>query len=111
MLDPQSCLWTLQLGNPTSAIFINVPEELLKERLLARGTQSEREDDNAETIEERLKTYNESVLPCVGPLGQICKVQSTDGSRKIEEVLEDVKAMVKEIEETPTKVESEGGAF
>lgn len=98
------------MGKPTSAIVINVPEEVLKGRLLERAAASGRLDDNEDTIAERLKMYSQCVQPCVEPLQEICKVQIIDGDRIVTEVYEDVKAMVNEIEETPTKVESEGGA-
>lgn len=44
-----------------SVVFLDVPEAIVRERLLARG----RFDDTGELIEERLKSYREGTLPVV----------------------------------------------
>ena len=44
-------------------IGLEVPEEELVERMLRRGQQTGRADDNPETITNRLKVYHESTTP------------------------------------------------
>jgi len=44
---------------------LDVPEEMLTERLINRGLTSGRADDNAETIKKRLNVYNEQTAPLI----------------------------------------------
>lgn len=46
-----------------SVIGLEVPEEELVQRLLKRGEQSGRSDDNLETINKRLDVYHKQTLP------------------------------------------------
>ena len=51
-------------GTSISAVIgLDVPEEILVERLLLRGKESGRSDDNLETINDRLKVYHKSTAP------------------------------------------------
>lgn len=51
-------------GTGISAVIgLDVPEEILVERLLLRGKESGRSDDNLETINDRLKVYHKSTAP------------------------------------------------
>ena len=53
-----------QRGTEVSAVLqLEVPEEMLTERLLNRGKESGRSDDNVETINDRLKVYHSSTAP------------------------------------------------
>ena len=53
-----------QRGTEVSAVLqLEVPEEMLTERLLNRGKTSGRADDNAETIRKRLEVYNSQTAP------------------------------------------------
>ena len=47
----------------TAMIELDVPEEELMERLIKRGQESGRADDNEETIKKRLVVYNEQTAP------------------------------------------------
>ena len=47
----------------TAMIELDVPEEELMTRLLKRGQESGRADDNEETIKKRLVVYNEQTSP------------------------------------------------
>ena len=44
---------------------LDVPEEMLMERLINRGKTSGRADDNAETIKKRLDVYNSQTAPLI----------------------------------------------
>ena len=46
-----------------AVIGLEVPDEELVDRLLKRGLESGRSDDNLETIGKRLKVYNEQTAP------------------------------------------------
>lgn len=46
-----------------AVIGLEVPDEELVDRLLKRGLESGRSDDNLETIGKRLKVYNEQTVP------------------------------------------------
>lgn len=51
-------------GTSVSAVIgLDVPEEILIGRLLNRGKESGRSDDNLETINDRLKVYHNSTAP------------------------------------------------
>ena len=47
----------------TVMLELDVPEEELMERLIKRGIESGRTDDNEETIKKRLKVYHEQTSP------------------------------------------------
>ena len=44
---------------------LDVPEEMLMERLINRGKTSGRADDNAETIKKRLDVYHNQTTPLI----------------------------------------------
>ena len=44
---------------------LNVPDEMLMERLINRGKTSGRADDNEETIAKRLKVYHDQTSPLI----------------------------------------------
>jgi len=51
-------------GTQVSAMLeLNVPEEMLMQRLINRGKTSGRADDNAETIKKRLDVYHAQTAP------------------------------------------------
>ena len=51
-------------GTSVSAVIgLDVPEQILIGRLLNRGKESGRSDDNLETINDRLKVYHSSTAP------------------------------------------------
>jgi len=47
----------------TAMLELNVPEEMLMQRLINRGKTSGRADDNAETIKKRLDVYHAQTAP------------------------------------------------
>lgn len=49
--------------NVSAMLELNVPEEMLMERLVNRGKTSGRADDNAETIKKRLQVYHAQTAP------------------------------------------------
>lgn len=67
-----------------TVIFLDTPEEVVKERMRARA----RDDDTEESIEERLKWYRTDVLPVVEfyKKRENTKIINIDGTKTINEV-------------------------
>ena len=49
----------------TAVIFYDCPQDVMRDRLLRRGTISGRSDDNPETISKRFTTFVKSTLPVI----------------------------------------------
>ena len=74
-------------GAPEFAISIEVPDEVLVERMLKRGQESGRVDDNLETAKKRIRTFHEMgdpTLQCLRESG--IPIYTLDGSKSMEEV-------------------------
>ncbi|KAK3495852.1 UMP-CMP kinase [Neurospora crassa] len=69
-------------------LFYDCPEQEMEKRLLERGKTSGREDDNAESIRKRFRTFVETSMPVVDHYereGKVVKVDSTPGPEKVYE--------------------------
>lgn len=64
------------------AVNLEVPEDILVERLMARG----RKDDNEETIRRRLEVYLEKTQPVLDYYRQLQRLHSIDGNQLPEAV-------------------------
>jgi thymidylate kinase len=71
-------------------IYFDVPDEIMKERLIKRGETSGRIDDNEETIAKRLVTFHEETQPILGYYGKQGKLVTIDANREPDEVFADV---------------------
>jgi adenylate kinase len=71
-------------------IVIEVPDEQLVQRIIKRGLESGRKDDQDEpTVRNRMATYHEQSAPCVGHYQSAGKrVHMIDGVGTIDEVTE-----------------------
>lgn len=78
----------------TCLINLDVPEEVSVERLLARGKTSGRSDDNETVIRNRLKEYHEKTRPVLDFFKSRGVVFDVDATKPIEEVQEQVDAVV-----------------
>ncbi|ACB53382.1 adenylate kinase [Crocosphaera subtropica ATCC 51142] len=72
------------------AINLDVPDEVIIDRLLLRG----RKDDNKETIRRRLDVYREKTQPVLDYYRQHDKLSSIDGNRELQEVTTSLKEVV-----------------
>ena len=72
-------------------IFLDVPEEELVQRALAR----QRADDTEEVIQERLRVYREKTEPLIGRYEAQGILRRVDGDRDIDAILEDLLALVR----------------
>ena len=67
-----------------------VPEEELMKRLIKRGQESGRADDNEETIKKRLVVYHSQTAPLIDWYKQDGKYQHIQGFGVLEEIFADV---------------------
>ncbi|KAK4057165.1 bifunctional uridylate/adenylate kinase [Microbotryomycetes sp. JL221] len=76
---------------PSSLVlFLVCPENILLERLLERGKTSGRDDDNADSIKKRFRTFIETSMPVVDYYKQMGKVVDIDSSKSISDVYADI---------------------
>lgn len=76
-----------QRGTEVSAVLqLEVPEEMLTERLLNRGKTSGRADDNAETIRKRLEVYHSQTAPLAAWYTAEGKLHVIKGYGALEEI-------------------------
>lgn len=77
-------------------LFLDCPESVMEARLLKRGETSGRDDDNAESIRKRFRTFVETSMPVVDDFeakGKVVKIQAT---ASVEEVYKQVKEGIEE---------------
>ncbi|KAB8202296.1 UMP-CMP kinase family protein [Aspergillus parasiticus SU-1] len=67
-------------------LFLDCPEEVMEKRLLKRGETSGRDDDNAESIRKRFRTFVETSMPVVKAFEEQNKVVSVSATGSVEEV-------------------------
>lgn len=85
--------------NLTLVVQIDVPHEVLIDRLSSRAQTEQREDDTPETIARRLEVYAEQTAPLLDYYDQRGLLARVDGSQDIETVHE---AIVREVEARAT---------
>lgn len=67
-------------------LFLDCPEDVMKERLLNRGKTSGRSDDNEESIIKRFKTFVDTSMPVVDhfeKLRKVVKVSATGSEAEV----------------------------
>lgn len=78
-------------------LFLDCPEDVMRERLLNRGKTSGRSDDNEESIVKRFRTFVETSMPVVDhfeKLGKVVKVSAVGEEGKVyEKVVEGLAGM------------------
>ena len=52
-------------ASPDAVIYLDVPREELKRRILARAETEGRSDDNEQTVENRLRVFDEATHPLI----------------------------------------------
>ncbi len=75
-------------------ISLEVDEETSVQRLLERGKQSGRMDDNEKVIRNRLHEYNEKTLPVLNFYKEKGNYFAVNGSQSIEQVSTDIEVIV-----------------
>ena len=75
-------------------VYMDVPEEELVKRILLRGKDSGRADDNMETIKERLEVYHSQTQPLRRYYEGRGNYKSIDGSRSVDEISDEIAAHI-----------------
>lgn len=79
-----------------AVVGLEVPEEELVNRLINRGKESGRADDNEETIKKRLKVFHEQTSPLKEYYKKEKKYKEIDGVGELERIFSDI---IKALEE------------
>jgi adenylate kinase family enzyme len=79
------------------ALWLDVPDEVLVERLLERSKVSGRADDNPETIKLKIKTFHEVSEPVFALFEQTGRAVRIDGNREPDVVFADVEALINRV--------------
>ena len=83
-------------------IGLEVPEEELVDRMIKRGQQTGRADDNPETIKNRLKVYHESTTPLRDYYIKEGKYRQINGSGSVDDIFAEI-AKALDVEEASAK--------
>lgn len=81
----------------TAVINLEISEEEAKKRILLRGENSGRSDDNPETISERFKTYHEQTKPLIDYYAASGKIKTIDGAPDIETVAKSIYQIIENL--------------
>eukprot|EP01083_Nonionella_stella_P178707 632125_1 len=93
--------WNRVIGDFASIpfiLFFNCPEDVMEERLLARGESSGRSDDNLESIRKRFNTYQTSTMPIIDHFRTRDMVRQVECAESIEKVYQQVRVFMDELE-------------
>lgn len=78
-------------GTPIShVIFLDVPKNVVFNRIIERGKTSNRKDDTEEAFPKRWNAYNKETKPVLAYFEGRGKVSTIDGSKDIERVYQDL---------------------
>jgi adenylate kinase len=77
-----------------AALLLDVPEEELVRRLLAKASADERSNDDPEAIQRRLAAYRTSNAPLVGYYRELGVLKIVSGTGAVEEVADAVKRAI-----------------
>jgi adenylate kinase len=82
----------VELKRPLDVVLeLQVPDEVLIDRLLKRAKIDGRADDNDATIRERLRVFHDQTKPLVQYYGKQGKLRSVDGTKSEEEVFDAIR--------------------
>jgi len=88
--------WNRVVGDQAyfhSLLFFECSFETLEKRLLHRGKESGRIDDNIEAIKKRFNTYAAETKPIIDYFDAQQKVNKINGEKPVEEVFEQLKSI------------------
>ena len=84
----------VQVAPCAACIFFDVPNEVMKERLLKRAETSGRADDNEETIAKRLVTFDNETKPVLSYYEKEGKLHKINAQRGVDEIYTDVRTVL-----------------
>lgn len=82
-----------------AVVGLEVPDEELMDRLVKRGVESGRSDDNPETINNRLKVYNAQTAPLRDYYVGEGKYHAIKGSGAIDDIFNSIKEALRDTRE------------
>ena len=77
-----------------AALLLDVPEEELVRRLLAKASADEHSDDDPAAIQRRLAAYRSSNAPLVGYYRELGVLKFVSGTGDVEQVAEEIKRAI-----------------
>ena len=80
-------------------ISLEVSREELVKRLLLRGEQTGRSDDNLETINKRIDVYNRQTIPVTYYYQKMRKHASVDGTGSIDKIFDRITEVISKVKE------------
>jgi adenylate kinase family enzyme len=80
--------------SPSLVLWLNCEEDILVDRILERAKHSGREDDNIETVTQRIKTFKANADQIVDFYKEKDHFVTIDGSRTIDEVYAEVEESI-----------------
>ena len=89
--------------NIHSVIGLEVPDDHLIQRLLDRGKESGRSDDNLETINKRLEVYHSSTSPLKDFYNKDGRYEPIEGTGEIDRIADNIVAAIKRRDESLKK--------
>jgi adenylate kinase len=89
----EALLGLLGEGGYDLALNIDVPLDLVRERMLGRG----RADDNDEAIARRLELYEAETVPAIDLFGERGSLRTVDGVGAVEEVFDRITGIIDEV--------------
>ena len=82
-----------RIGQPLDiAVRLDVPSELIVERIAGRAAAEGRKDDTPETVRERLRVYAEQTAPVAEHFGAIGRLRTVDGVGDLDAVFKRILA-------------------
>ena len=79
----------------TAMIELDVPEDELMTRLLKRGQESGRADDNEESMNTRIKTYFEVTEPVIEYYNKKGVLKTVDSGKGTEETFKEIEKILR----------------
>jgi adenylate kinase len=78
----------------TCMIALVVPDQELKTRLLKRGEETGRTDDNEETIKRRIQEYQDKTTPVASYYQQQNKLHSVEGTGSVDDIFQRISSVI-----------------
>jgi adenylate kinase len=78
-------------------ISLEVPREELVKRLLKRGEETGRSDDNLETINNRIDVYNRQTIPVTYYYDKMRKHAAVDGTGSVDDIFKRIAKVIGEV--------------
>lgn len=92
----QALTFEEQIVNSDFTLFFDCPEDVMEKRLLKRGGNSGRADDNIESIKKRFKTFVQTSMPVIHYFEKQGRVVRLDCNKSPEDVYDSVKRALEE---------------